>query len=158
MVPPRPGYYSIWIDDPVNLPAPYGDYLRERDTTLLYVGIATKSLLERLVEQDLRHKSASTFFRAIGPILGFRPPRGSLIGKKNTRNYTFAREDTNSIVAWIDAHLSVGFVENPAPAESVEGGAIQQLRPLLNSKHNPDALPALAALRAECRELANSPG
>lgn len=154
VVPGRPGYYSIWIDDPDHLPALYSNRLRAEKTSLIYVGIATKSLLKRLVEQDLHHKSPSTFFRGIGPILGYRPPKGSLVGKSNQYNYKFTKKDTASIMGWIESHLSVRVVEESPARGDIEAGVIRTLRPLLNSTHNPAALGALAQLRKECREIA----
>ncbi len=154
IIPRRAGYYSIWIDDPGSLPRLYADRLRADQTELIYVGIATKSLHKRLVEQDFHHKSPSTFFRGIGPILGFRPPRGSLVGKSNQNNYKFSKEDTATIISWIERHLSVRVVEEPTASKDVEAVAIRTLRPLLNSTHNPAALGELARLRGECRDIA----
>lgn len=156
VIPSRPGYYSIWIDDPDNLPQLYADWLRADETKLIYVGIATKSLLRRLVEQDLQHKSPSTFFRGIGPILGYRPVKGSLVGKSNQNNYKFSKEDTASIIGWIESHLSVRVVEESPTSGNTEAGVIRNLCPLLNTTHNPDALGELAQLRKECREIARA--
>ena len=89
-VPARPGYYAIYGDDAGHLPSPYCDLLIGRGTDLLYIGIATVTLHGRLVEQDLRHERPSTFFRGIGPILGYRPHQGSLVGKANQNNYGLA--------------------------------------------------------------------
>ncbi len=155
VVPHSPGFYSIFIDDPANLPCPYCTILQGRPTNLIYIGIATKSLQKRLVEQDLRHKSPSTFFRGIGPILGFRPPRGSLIGKKNQNNYKFSQEDTHLIITWINEHLSIRLVTTETSEHpNTEEFAIKRNRPILNTKHNPDKLTALAELRATCRRIA----
>ena len=57
VVPNRPGYYSIWIDDPTHLPADYAKHLETRGANLLYVGIATKSLLKRLVKSLSQNSS-----------------------------------------------------------------------------------------------------
>jgi len=86
-----PGLYSIWIDNAANLPPPFSPILQENKTTLLYIGKAD-DLFARLIEQDLNHKNASTFFRGLGAILGFRPGRGSLIGKANENNYGLPHE------------------------------------------------------------------
>lgn len=153
-VPDRPGFYSIWIDEAGNLPAPFSTRLMERDTTLIYVGIATRSLLKRLVRQDLHHESPSTFFRSLGAVLGHRPPRGSLAHRKNKRNYEFSDDDTGAIRAWVNEHLSVRWVESaPAPSAD-ERLAIGQLRPLLNIQHNPDRMVELQRLRKECVTMA----
>lgn len=152
-IPESPGLYTIFISSPDELPAPFSDRLKERRTTLIYLGKANNSLMSRLVEEDLRHKRPSTFFRAIGPIFGYRPPAGSLQHRKNQKNYKFSPHDTEKIIDWINEHLRVRYVviENP---EKYEDKLIEQLRPLLNTQHNPDALPVLASLREECRKIA----
>jgi hypothetical protein len=155
IVPCGPGFYSIIVDDPMNLPEPFGSILSKRGTPLLYIGVASKSLQERLVTQDLRHKRPSTFFRGIGAILGFRPPRGSLIGKGNQNNYRFDRADTEEIIAWIDKHASVRYIEvDTSQHPKAEALAISQHRPLVNKHHNPQALSVLEDLREECRRIA----
>ena len=85
-VPGVPGYYSIFVDVPDSLPEPFATRLNKKNTSLVYVGIATKSLAKRLIEQDLTHKNPSTVFRGLGALLGYRPIRGSLHGKKNQNN------------------------------------------------------------------------
>ncbi len=149
------GLYSIFIDEPDNLPHPFDTYLKQKNPSLIYVGKARDCLKVRLVQQDLRHKSPSTFFRGIGAILGFRPPKGSLVGYKNRNNYIFNEADTAEIIEWINQHLSVRWVElDLCSVEANEPIAIHTLRPLLNTTHNPEALPELAALRKECRQIA----
>jgi len=155
VLPHEPGLYAIFIDDANSLPEPFITYLKKRRTNLIYMGKTTDSLFSRLFEQDLRHKSPSTFFRAVGPILGYRPQKGSLVGKANQRNYKFSAADTQAIIDWINKHLSIRYVTMSADeATSLEMSAITTLRPLLNTQHNPDALPELASLRNECREIA----
>jgi len=155
-VPGRPGYYAIFVDEARHLPIPYVDELQRRATTLIYIGIATVSLRERLVEQDLRHRRPSTFFRGIGPILGYRPPAGSLIGKGNQNNYKFSAADTAAIVKWIDAHLSVNWAEAEPALEATESSLIRASRPILNTAHNPDPFGELTTLRDECRRIART--
>jgi len=155
-VPTRPGYYAIFIDDGRVLPSPFGDLLLKKATGLIYVGSATVSLHGRLVEQDLQHRQASTFFRGIGSILGYRPPRGSLIGKANQNNYRFSAADTAEIIEWINGNLSVNWAEADPALETTEASLIRAYRPILNAKHNPDRVSQLAALRHECRRLARA--
>jgi hypothetical protein len=155
-VPKRPGYYAIFIDDGGGLPSPFGDLLLQRATSLIYIGIATVSLHGRLVEQDLQHRRASTFFRGIGSILGYRPPPGSLAGKGNQNNYRFGAADTTEIIEWINGHLSVNWAEADPALETTEASLIRAHRPILNTKCNPDRLSQLAALRDECRRLARA--
>ena len=154
IVPPTPGYYSIFVDNPANLPQPFRDRLCLKNTRLIYIGIATVSLFERLIQQDLRHKSPSTFFRGIGAVLGYRPPSGSLVGKSNQKNYGFSPADTRAIIAWNQEHLSVRFVAVDAAFPNAEQNAIGRSCPIMNTTHNPDCLSALADLRSECRSIA----
>jgi hypothetical protein len=156
-VPNGPGYYAIFIDQATSLPNPYADLLLQRATRLIYVGIATVSLHKRLVEQDLRHRRPSTFFRGIGPILGYRPPRGSLVGRRNQNNYRFSESDTAEIISWINEHLSVNWVEADAALPATEACLIRAHQPILNTRHNPEPVPELAALRDECRRIARKP-
>ena len=92
-VPLTPGYYTIFIDDGGVLPSLYGDLLLQRATSLIYIGIATVSLYGRLVEQDLQHRRSSTFFRGIGSILGYRPPRDRS-SERRTRTTTGSARQT----------------------------------------------------------------
>jgi len=103
----KPGLYAIYARSEEVFPEPLAGYLRDRGSTLIYIGKATGSLKDRLVEQDLGHKKPSTFFRAIGSILGFRPPRGSLKKKQKQINYKFSPGDTQKITGWISDNLSV---------------------------------------------------
>lgn len=152
----KAGLYAIFIDDSNNLPELFATYLKKQDTNLIYLGKASKSLFVRLFKQDLRHKKPSTFFRAIGPILGYWPPRGSLVGKENQYNYKFSPADTQAIISWINEHLSVRYLPGVPTCEIslLEANAIATLRPLLNTSHNPEALPELASLRKKCRNIA----
>jgi len=155
-VPASPGYYAIFIDVPSSLTAPFCNLLLERNTKLIYIGIATRSLYRRLVEQDLHHRGPSSFFRGVGAILGYRPLLGSLAGEKNRNNYRFSPTHTAEIVGWINEHLSVNwFSEQPALNE-VEKSLIQEYFPILNTNHNPEPVRALAKLRLECRTIATT--
>jgi hypothetical protein len=156
-LPHDPGLYAIIIDDPHSFPESFTAHLREQKNNLIYLGKTTDSLYKRLWEQDFRHKSPSTFFRAIGPILGYRPPKGSLAGKANKNNYKFSPADTQAIIGWITEHLSIRYVVMPSgEATLLEPSVISALRPLLNTQHNPNALPDIARLREECRKIAIS--
>lgn len=155
-VPSVPGYYAIFVDKPDSLPQPYSEILKRRNSKLIYAGIATVSLRKRLLEQDLRQKGASTFFRGIAPILGYRPEPESLSGKKNQRNYVFGLSDMCAIINWIDTHLLITWAEVSPASPGVEQYFISTNRPLLNSSHNPERLEALARLREECRRIATT--
>lgn len=152
-VPKRPGYYAIFIDNPRALPNPFCERVK---SGLIYIGIATKSLRERLVTQDLWHNKPSTFFRGLGAILGSRPPRGSLVGRKNNKNYCFSRDDTTEIITWINKHLKVSWIEVEPALTKIEESMIKVHSPILNTRHNPASLVELRELRDRCRSQANA--
>jgi hypothetical protein len=155
VVPEAPGFYSIFVDQPESLPDPFAAYLRSSGTSLLYIGKASISLSQRLVEQDFRHRQPSIFFRSIGAILGYRPQPGSLDGKRNQNNYRFAQVDTEKIIDWIERHLAVRFLEiDISKYPTAERDAIQRNCPILNTIHNPKCFPLLDELRSECRAVA----
>ncbi|HSW36093.1 MAG TPA: hypothetical protein VLH18_05785 [Candidatus Limnocylindrales bacterium] len=151
-----PGLYSIFIDNPENFKATFiTDYLIKKNIRIIYLGKATKSLKERLVDEDLRHKKPSTFFRAIGTVLNYSPLKGSLNGFNNQNNYKFTRDATTEIINWINDHLSVRQISlSLREIEDYEPSAIDAIRPPFNTRHNLEALPELAALRKRSREIA----
>lgn len=153
-VPTAPGYYAIFIDTPDCLPSPFSDLLVQRKTTLVYIGIATRSLRRRLIEQDLLHRAPSTFFRGLGAILGFRPPPGSLLGRANQNNYRFSASDTSTIIDWIRQHLWVSWVQAEPAIEEVEKSSIRRYYPILNTDDNPKPVAQLAILKRECLRIA----
>ncbi len=152
------GIYAICIDDARNLPVVFRKGLERKNSRILYVGKAAQQTLHtRLVAQDLRHRKASTFFRGLGAALGFYPPKGSLRSKKNQNNYKFSTEDTEKIIGWIDAHLSVCWVTmSPDEAQWNEFSLIHEFCPPFNTTHNEDAVEELALLKANCRLIARS--
>jgi len=154
-VPTKPGYYTIFVDSTNALPAPFAKILRDQETgLLLYIGIAKRSLLARLVHQDLHHFKPSTFFRSIGAILDYRPPVGSLLWQQNQCNFKFRAADTRKIIEWIEEHLSVRWHCVSPALPRVEEKLIKLHQPLLNIAHNPSPVEALKALRQECRKIA----
>jgi hypothetical protein len=153
-VPAVPGLYAILADSSESLPKPFCAMQRQRADTLIYIGIATVSLRQRLVAQDLRHRQASTFFRGMGSILGFKPPAGSLASRANKNNYQFSPSDTQAIIAWINRHVSVRWLELSSDLVKLEAELIRKRRPLLNTAHNPSPSAELAALRGLCRHIA----
>lgn len=155
LVPDRPGLYCIRIDKAEGLSEPFRSYLYERQHNILYIGIATQSLRQRFLNQELRAIGHGTFFRGIGAVLGFRPPKGSLVDKKNKNNYKFSYEDEQKIINWINRRLLVNWVEYNGDFEKTETALITKYLPLLNTDKNPAKLSDLAALRKECREIAN---
>jgi hypothetical protein len=154
-VPSTPGLYAIFVDAPCCLPSPYSEDLLARKTTLIYVGKAGTRLRTRLVEQDLRHRAPSTFFRGIGSVLGYRPIPGSARTPSQAKNYHFSSDDEDAIKSWIDEHLLISWVElRKDEPERIEPGLIRENCPLMNSPHNPHPCEALRRARAECRDVA----
>jgi len=154
-VPRVPGMYAIRIKNPDALPEPFKSEMLRRGNRLIYIGIATTSLHQRMLNQELRANGHGTFFRSLGAMLGYVPPYNSLNDKKNKRNYTFSSEDENRIIDWINEYLLVSWIEQSNSLEEVETGLIIKHKPLLNVAKNPYAMEALSALRKRCVEVAN---
>ena len=108
-----------------------------------------------MLKQELRARGHGTFFRSIGAVLGFRPERGSLLFKKNKRNYKFNKDIENQIIQWINDNLIVRWKTVDSIKENEETKLIQNFKPLLNIAKNPLALSLLSDLRRECVEIAN---
>jgi len=150
----REGYYSIWITDAKKLPPAFYNELIRRKSNLLYIGIASGSLLKRLYLQELQHRNPATFFRSIGAVLGYRPEAGSLIGNRNQNNYKFKANDTKAIVEWINKNLEISFHYCSTADSSIEKMLIGNYKPLLNWTHNPEPFLPLKLLKDECRMIA----
>lgn len=155
-VPNAPGLYSLRIKNIENLPAPFDQYITERGHNIIYIGIASKSLYQRMLNQELRANGHGTFFRSTGAMLGYRPPAGSLNHRKNKRNYTFSSIDEQKIIDWINTNLLVNWIEISEGLNGIETELISKYKPLLNIAKNPAALPLISKLRKECVEIANS--
>lgn len=154
-IPKRPGLYCIRIADINSLPDGYREVMSERGHDILYIGQASKNLFERCWEQELHHKSAATFFRKVGAMLGYRPIKGSLVGYSNQNNFKFKPTDTDKIITWIESHLLVNMIEcSSRLLDIVEPDLITRHKPLLNGKHNPVRLPLLEQDMDECRMIA----
>lgn len=152
-VPHEPGLYCIKLQAGVTLPSKFG---KAREDGIIYIGKTSKSLYERLWEEELNHKRPATFFRSIGAILGYLPPKGSLAGK-STRNYKFNKEDTELIRQWIQQSLLVNFVTlERDEIDEAEKSFIKKYCPLVNIQHNPKANGELKAARDNCVAYANS--
>lgn len=152
-VPDVPGLYCIKLRKGVVLPAKYG---KVREDGIIYIGQASSSLRQRFWRQELNHHGAATFFRGIGAVLGYLPPKGSLYGK-STNNYKFSDEDTEAIRKWIRQSLFVNWIPfGTDNMDTVERNLIQKYCPLMNTTHNPSPSPELAAARERCRAYARS--
>ena len=155
-VPDEPGLYCIRIADSSNLPAPFNTLLAARGHNILYIGIATRSLRKRMLGQELRAEGHGSFFRGMGAVIGYRPPKGSLKEMANKNNYTFSPSDKKKIIQWINTNLLVNWVRFDGDFGNAETQLISQSLPLLNTDKNPAKLRELAELRKECRNIANS--
>ncbi len=155
LVPNVSGLYCIRISDTNKLPKPFNTFLANRQHNIIYIGIATESLNKRFLNQELRANGHGTFFRSIGAVLGYRPPKGSLATKANKRNYKFSQTDEQKIIKWINDNLIVNWVEFTGDFETIETELIIKHRPLINLAKNPSALQLLSDLRKECVQIAN---
>lgn len=154
-IPDTSGLYAIRIQNINILPKEYRNELVKRNDTLLYIGKA-ENLRIRLWGEELHAQKPATFFRTIGAVLGFRPPKGSLSGKSNPYNYRFSSDDNTAIIEWIKDNLLVHFVEFKDNIHDVEKKMIKEVKPIMNIQNNPQALQLLKDSRKECRDIANS--
>ena len=83
------------------------------------------------------------------------PPKGSLVEKKNKRNYKFSPKDEEKIIDWMNTNLVVNWVEINTNLESIETILINKYEPLLNLAKNPAALEILSELRKKYVNIAN---
>jgi hypothetical protein len=155
MVPDKPGIYCLRIANTSSLPKEYASVLTSRGHNIIYIGIASRSLMVRFVRQELRAKGHGTFFRSIGAILGHKPLKGSLKSKVNKRNYKFPPESEAAIIRWINANLLVNWIEYDSDIYIIEELLIKLHMPLVNIDKNPGALDILLKARAECVRIAS---
>ncbi len=151
----KAGFYAIWLKQGSKLSPRFNEELSKRETHLLYIGRAKDSLLTRLLKQELQHKNPATFFRSLGAVLGYRPMKGSLIGKRNQNNYKFSKHDTNAIILWIDGNLEVNFIESEM-INSFEETLIAKYSPILNWTHSQNKFEPLKTSKDECRLIARN--
>ena len=145
-VPKKPGLYCIKLRKDVPLPAKFGSV---REDGIIYIGLSSNSLYQRFWKQELNCEGAGTFFRSIGTILGFYPPKGSLYGSRSC-NFKFTAPDTEKIKKWMRQSLFVNFVPYRGNnLDTIETKLIQSYRPLVNIKKNPSMSQALYEARQE---------
>lgn len=150
------GLYSIRLAVGKSLPEKYAPYLKEH--RIIYIGQSSVPLYERFWKQELNAEGHGTFFRSIGAMLGYLPPKGSLLGKE-TRNYKFSSDDELLIKKWMEDNLVVNCISlEKKHLDELEQKYIIQYRPLLNIKHNPDALVILSEARDKCVKYAKQDG
>lgn len=150
-IPMASGIYCIRLRKGVVFPVTYG---KIREDGIIYIGIATESLFERLWNEELNCHSPATFFRSIGAMLGCMPPKGSLYGK-STRNYKFSDPDEEKIRVWMRRSLLVNYVlVKKSDLNDIEDRLIKKYMPLENIKGNPQASVAIKEARRRCLEFA----
>lgn len=155
VVPNVSGLYCIRITNVNKLPKLFAKELIQRKSDVLYVGLASKSLHKRLLQQELRANGHGTFFRSLGAVLGFLPPKGSLLHKKNKRNYKFSSSDEIRIINWINNNLIVNWVALDGKLENIESELILKSKPILNISKNLYKMNELTLLRKRCVQIAN---
>lgn len=84
------------------------------------------------MKQELIAKGHGTFFRSIGAILGFTPPKGSLKDKRNKYNYKFKKADETNIIQFNSDNLLVNYIITKERDEACEEYLIQKYRPIIN--------------------------
>ncbi|MBQ0085172.1 MAG: hypothetical protein KBS65_02905 [Prevotella sp.] len=151
-IPEDKGVYAIRIDDINAMPNDFAKILKDRNHNLLYIGITKSNLRQRLWEEELHLKRPATFFRSIGAILGFMPPKGSL-SNTTSRNYRFSRDDERRIIQWMENHLLVNFISLDCDIDKAEDYLIKTYKPLINISKNPCKLAILEELRNKCVEF-----
>ncbi len=151
--PNVPGLYAIRIEDVDVLLKTISNELKKREHDILYIGIASKSIRERLWEQELNFKNNATFFRSIGAILGYRPSERSL--RLCSNNYKFSKSDKEKKITWIKEHLLVNFIKYDSQLSDVEKIFINKYKPILNIRNNPYKLKYVEDLRRECVTIAH---
>ena len=153
-IPDQPGLYCIRVSRPTAFAKPFADVLKDRQHDIVYIGLATQSLKNRFLNQELKAKGHGTFFRSIGAVLGYKPQVGSLIGKLNQNNYKFSSSDEKKIIKWIETNLVINWIELSDNLGGVEDKLIKEHLPLLNIAGNPGALNLVKQLREECKRVA----
>lgn len=154
LVPDMPGIYVIRVKSPSSILDVFQKELKTRNHNLLYIGIASQSLKKRFLGQELQAKGHGTFFRSIGAVLGYKPPKGSLVGKSNQRNYKFSKSDEAKIIKWLDENLLINWLPFEGDSSEAEAWLIKKYKPILNIAKNPFKMQEMQALRAWCVKVA----
>jgi len=104
------GFYAIRVKDITSL----SEILKEEtiacQSTLIYIGISEKQTLYKRICQECFGVGHGTFFRGIGTLLGYMPPKGSAHTPKSAKNYRFEKKDIENIKNWIFNNLIISFV------------------------------------------------
>lgn len=151
-LPNEAGLYALRVARPKSLPQFLYRALNDRKHNLIYIGVASKSINKRL-NQELWARGHGTFFRSLGASLGYRPPKGSLIDKKNKKNFKFSVGDERKIIQWIETNLTVHWIEMSGNLKVPEELLIRKYQPLLNIQGNPGVLQEVVYARGGVEKL-----
>jgi hypothetical protein len=155
-VPDQPGFYAIRVQRYILLPKKFAEVCEARKSNLLYIGVARQSLKTQLLGEEIRSEGHGPFFRNLGAMLGYLPPKGSLVNSANPKEYFFSAADEAAIIEWINQNLLINWLCMDSGFDEIEAQLLLDEQPLLNIKNNPNALKELKALRRQCIEVANS--
>jgi hypothetical protein len=155
-VPDQPGFYAIRVQRYILLPKKFAEACEARKSNLLYIGVARQSLKTQLLGEEIRSEGHGPFFRNLGAMLGYLPPKGSLVNSANPKEYFFSAADEAAIIEWINQNLLINWLCMDSGFDEIEAQLLLDEQPLLNIKNNPNALKELKALRRQCIEVANS--
>lgn len=151
--PECPGIYCIKINNKDILPDECKKALNELQHNILYIGVAEN--LQKRLKQELYATGHGTFFRSIGAVLGFLPPKGSLLNKKNKNNYKFSPTDTDKIIEIMKENFIINYIETEFRNGELETKLIEQYKPIINIDKNPNKLYFVENRRGLCRKFAN---
>jgi hypothetical protein len=154
-VPDQPGFYAIRVQRYILLPKKFAEACEARKSNLLYIGVARQSLKTQLLGEEIRSEGHGPFFRNLGAMLGYLPPKGSLVNSSNPKEYFFSAADEAAIIEWINQNLLINWLCMDSGFDEIEAQLLLDEQPLLNIKNNPNALKELKTLRRQCIEMAN---
>ena len=146
-LPREPGKYAFFVEEVARLPERFAQEAMTRPIpTLLYIGKADVSLVQRVWREECQHRRPGTFFRSVGAMLGYKSPKGG-------RNYEFAPSDKQRVIEWIAGNLRVSWQAKVLEESHRVGelALINRFLPLLNLHGNPRKFGDLTILRAACR-------
>ena len=147
LLPRSAGKYAFFVEEVSRLPKQFFREAMTRPTpSLLYIGKADVSLMQRVWLEECQHRRPGTFFRSVGAMLGYKSPKGG-------RNYEFSPGDKKRVVEWIAGNLRVTWQAEVLELSHRVGeqALINQFLPLLNLQGNPRKFAELSRLRADCR-------
>jgi len=143
-VPDEPGLYAWWAV-PGALPGVPTAAHPSLSLGLVYVGIASTSLRQRIVRQHLAANTGSSTFRLT--LASHLLVEGGLTPYRKGKKVLLPRGQLDWLLGWQVSHLYVSWVARQDPAE-VEAAVIAAMEPPLNGDDNEGH-----AYRQQLREL-----